>query len=91
MSLSTHSVFAQSFLSALSSSLIYLIAAVSGITCFFIGCETAAFFILALLAIKAYLTYDSYKKMQALLDPIKQEFSNLFNNLQSANFNPLPD
>jgi Flp pilus assembly protein TadB len=74
------------FISALTNSIIYFLAAITGITCFLMGCTVAAFLILTLLGVRLYLDIHSVRevrKIQAVFDNLASMTDNVvFNHAQ---------
>jgi len=71
------------FLTALSNAIIYFLALVTGITCFFMGCYYAAALILALIGLRVYLDIKAVKEV----NQINQAFNNLMSGMQNVDFN----
>lgn len=73
----------QAFLTAVTDSLIYFLAAVTGIACFLVNCWYAGALILGLLAIRLALGYHARRQF----NEIELMFSDLMSMTQNFNSN----
>ena len=71
------------FLTALSNAIIYFLALVTGITCFFMGCYYVSALILALIGLRVYMDLKAIQEV----NQINKAFSNLMSGMQNFDLN----